>query len=214
MRILHVVTLVEDQPAFTGPAGVAIKQCQELRRRGYDVEITGGWDGYPYPPQELDGIPAHLFQVHPVAPGLRFSLGFAQWLREHATSYDAAHVHLTRDLVPLVAGNILHRAGVPYMTQTHGMVMPDSRRSAKAIDIALTVPVLQRAQVRFALTNEEEADLANVLGAPGLTTRLPDEAEAPDLRVTPSRGIAVLPRPRRPEDAEAPRTTPHQTSEN
>src|SRR4051812_45446721 len=135
MRILHVVTLVDDRSSYGGPLTVAVNQCRELRRLGHDARILAGWAGLGNPPIELEGVPAHLFRVRSVVPGMRFSgllsLSMLTWLHRNATTFDVAHLHAARDLVPLAAGTLLRKAGVPYATQTHGMVLPDRRASAR-----------------------------------------------------------------------------------
>ena len=85
MRILHVVTLVDDASSYGGPLTVAVNQCRELRRRGHDARILAGWSGRGTPPDELEGVPAQLFPVRSVVPGMRFSGLFSPalvaWLR-------------------------------------------------------------------------------------------------------------------------------------
>ena len=83
-------------------------------------------------------------------------------------------LHTARDLVPLCAGRILARAGVPYTTQTHGMVLPDSRRQARIIDRLLTLQVMRSAKTRFVLTDDEDAALGDLLGPRSSRQRLPN----------------------------------------
>ena len=178
MRILHVVTLVDDRSSYGGPLTVAINQCRELIRRGHDARILAGWVGKGSVPTHLEGVPAHLFRVRSVIPGMRFSgllsLPMISWLRQNATSFDVAHLHTARDLVPLSAGTLLRRASVPYTTQTHGMVLPDPRPSARIIDRLLTLRVLRHATARFILTDIEDAALIDLLGTGSSTVRLPN----------------------------------------
>jgi glycosyltransferase involved in cell wall biosynthesis len=183
MRILHVVTLIDDQSSYGGPLTVAVNQCTELRRHGHDARILAGWIGTGRPPAELEGVPAHLFPVRNLTPGMRFSGLFspaiAAWLRRHARSIDIAHVHLARDLVPLVASQILRRTGVPYVTQTHGMVAPDPRPQARMADRLLTLRALRAASARFVLTPQEQNALAGLIGAAHRTELLPNGVTIP-----------------------------------
>lgn len=186
MRILHVVTLVDDACSYGGPLTVAVNQCRELRRRGHDARILAGWRGSGPAPTELEGVPAHLFRVRRAVPGLRFSGLFSAalvtWLRRNATTFDVGHLHLARDLVPLSAGVILGRTNVPYVTQTHGMVVPDRRPHARAIDRLATLSVLRRARARFVLTDAEEASIDELLGETCATQRLANGVEASQVR--------------------------------
>jgi glycosyltransferase involved in cell wall biosynthesis len=178
MRILHVVTLVDDRSSYGGPLTVAVNQCAELRRRGHDARIVAGWRGRGSVPSEIEGVPAHLFAVRNLVPRMRFSglvsLAMVGWLRRNAGTFEVAHLHLARDLVPLSAAMVLHRAGVPYTTQTHGMLAPDPRAQARIIDHFLTLPVLRRAISRFVLTDREKHDLAALLGKRAATVQLPN----------------------------------------
>jgi glycosyltransferase involved in cell wall biosynthesis len=169
MRILHVVTLVDDQASYGGALTIAVNQCIELRRRGHDARIVGGWRGAGQAPTQLEGVPVHLFRVRPVAPGLHFSGLFSpallRWVRDHATSFDVAHLHLARDLVPLSVAAVLRRAQVPYLVQTHGALGPDPRPTARALDRALTRTTLLSARRTFVLTPEERDAVARVAGS-------------------------------------------------
>lgn len=171
MRVLHVVTLVDDDRSVGGPLTVALEHCRELRARGHDARLAAGWRGEGSPPTELDGVPVHLFGVTGLVPGLRFSglysRGLSRWLAAHAGDFDVAHVHLARDLVPLLAARRLLRSGVPIVTQTHGMVMPDSRPHARLVDALLTRPALTGAAARFVLTSREHAGLGQILARHG-----------------------------------------------
>jgi glycosyltransferase involved in cell wall biosynthesis len=169
MRILHVVTLVDDQASYGGALTVAVNQCIELRRRGHDARIVGGWRGSGQAPTQLEGVPAHLFRVRPVAPGLHFSglfsPGLLRWVRDHVGSFEIAHVHLARDLVPLSVAALLRRAELPYVVQTHGSLTPDPRRAARTVDRALTRNTLLGARHIFVLTPEERDVVARVAGS-------------------------------------------------
>jgi glycosyltransferase involved in cell wall biosynthesis len=216
VRILHVVTLVDDRSSYGGPLTVAINQCRELIRRGHDASILAGWRGSGAPPTDLEGVPAHLFPVRDVVPGMRFSGLFSaamcRWLWHEAPKLDVAHLHLARDLVPLSAGLVLRRRAVPFTTQTHGMVVPDRRPAARLLDRAMTVRVLRGARTRFILTDREQRDLAAVLGTAGTTTYLPNGVDVVTARRRTGQAFDVLfmarlhPRKRVMDFAQAART--------
>lgn len=196
MRILHVVTLVDDRSSYGGPLTVAINQCGELIRRGHDARILAGWVGNGPIPTDLEGVPAHLFRVRAVVPGMRFSgllsLPMIAWLRRNAMTFDVAHLHMARDLVPLSAGTLLRLARVPYTTQTHGMVLPDARTSARVIDRLLTLRVLRQATARFVLTDQEDDAITSLLGARSSTVRLPNGIAVHDGARTTTEPLDVL----------------------
>jgi glycosyltransferase involved in cell wall biosynthesis len=196
MRILHVVTLVDDNSSYGGPLTVAINQCRELIRRGHDAQIVAGWKGTGSIPSHLEGVPAHLFRVRNVIPGMRFSglfsLSMMIWLWRYANRFHVAHVHVARDLVPLLAGRVLRRTRVAYTTQTHGMITPDDRAAARVIDGLLTLPVLRHAKARFVLTDAEDEALTQLLGPRPSTIRLPNGIAVHDHKRVPSERPDVL----------------------
>ena len=167
MRILHVVTLIDDQHSYGGPLSVALMQCRTLRRRGHDARILAGWRGVGTPPKILDDVPLHLFPVKNVVsgrfPGL-LSISLLTWLRQALPSIDIGHLHLARDLIPLTAGTLFESAGVPYITQTHGMIIPDTRPTVRLLDRTLTQMILRRAAHRLVLTPDEHDAVAAVTG--------------------------------------------------
>lgn len=168
MRILHVVTLVDDQGSYGGAITIAVNQCIELRRRGHDARIAGGWRGEGRPPEHLEGVPAHLFRVRTLAPGMGFSGLFApalpRWTRDHVGSFDIAHLHLARDLVPLSVAAVLRRAEVPFVVQTHGALQPSRGIRTRLLDRGLTRDTLLAARHIFALTPDERDAVARVSG--------------------------------------------------
>lgn len=173
MKIIHVVPLLDETNSYGGPIAVAIEQASELRRRGNDVLIVGGWTGRGDPPALVQGVPCRLFRMMRVIPGPRFaglvSPAMFAWLTRNARGVDLAHVHFSRDLNQLLATRLIQALGVPFVTQTHGMVTPDGRALARWTDRLLTRPILAKAATRFVLTQHEAVRLSQV--APSLPLR-------------------------------------------
>ena len=175
MKILHLVTLVSPDGAYGGPLRVALNQAVELRRRGHDVHIAAGWRGVGRPPGSLDGVPVHLFPVQQIVryrghSGL-LSMGLSRWLLHNVQEYELLHIHAGRDLIStssMAVARVKHR---PFVTQTHGMVAPDSRVVVRANDLIFTRRLLRAARCRFVLTQREMTDLRAVLG-PGARTEV------------------------------------------
>lgn len=172
MKVLHVVTLVSDDGAFGGPLKVALNQAEQLRRRGHEVTVAAAWRGEGEAPTHLQGTPVRLFPAQQLLPlgfsGLR-GRGLQAWLFRNVRKYDVLHVHAGRDLVTLGAMAVARRAGVPYVTQTHGMISFDLRASARVLDRAATRALLRGAACRLVLTDVEEAELSRVV--PGASVR-------------------------------------------
>jgi glycosyltransferase involved in cell wall biosynthesis len=102
------------------------------------------------------------------------SVKLITWLHRNIRKFNFAHLHTARDLVPMSAGRLIHKAGVPYATQTHGMILPDARRKARVFDKLLTLGVLRNAGTRFVLTDHENRSMAQLLGTRSATVRLPN----------------------------------------
>ena len=169
MRILHVVTLVSGTGAFGGPTSVAVAQLNYLQSQGNQVLLIGLHD-LPAAPQSYEGVPTRLFRARQLVPRMSFSgllnLRLIPALWREVGRARLVHVHTGRDLVSITALLICRLRHTPYVTQTHGMVMPRSNRVSAVFDSVLR-PALIRARARFVLTDVEQAGLAAVTrGAP------------------------------------------------
>ncbi|MFB8228359.1 glycosyltransferase [Cellulosimicrobium sp. NPDC055967] len=172
LRVLHVATLLTPDGAYGGPVRVATNQIRALRARGHDAILVAAAAGFDELPTTWDGVPVVTFPAVRAAPGAGFA-GLAapsmvRWIRACGARADVAHVHLARDLVTLPAAVAWARSGKPYVTQTHGMVMPSPHPLAAPLDAVLTRRVMARASTSFALTPVEEGGLRTLFG-PGVS---------------------------------------------
>lgn len=169
MKILHIVSLVDPGGSFGGPLRVAVDQLTALREEGHEVLLAAGWRDYSERPAQFDGVRLEAFRSRALVPGTGFAglaaPGMLAWLARHARRFDVVHVHLARDLVSLPAAGLLMALGIPFVTQTHGMIDASERRSAGLLDAALTRRVLRAARSVLALHEGEAADLEEVTGA-------------------------------------------------
>jgi glycosyltransferase involved in cell wall biosynthesis len=165
---LHLATLVSPDGAFGGPVRVALNQAAELRRRNHEVLLAAGWRGLGAVPESIDGVPAKLFRTTQLIPHLGLSAlispGLFTWLWRNISQYDIIHIHAGRDLISVGSMAIARIAKRPYVTQTHGMIQPDNRLKARAVDALLVRRLLRSAAVRFVLTQRESDGLATVTG--------------------------------------------------
>jgi glycosyltransferase involved in cell wall biosynthesis len=170
MRILQVVALLSPDGAFGGPARVAFNQSAELIRRGHDVTLAAGTRGYPVPTRELNGVPVQLFGARTLLPGIGFpgmgAPGLARWFRGSGAGFDAVHIHFGRDLVVLPVAISARRQLIPYVLQTHGMVVPSHHPLAGPLDMVWTRKVLGDAKAVLYLTEQERAQLGDVARGP------------------------------------------------
>ena len=153
MRILQVVTLLSPDGAYGGPARVALNQSAELVSRGHDVTVVGAARGYRDVPTELNGVPVKLFAAKTLLPRTGFAgmgaPGLGKWLRSNWARFDVTHIHFGRDLVVLPVAAAARRRGIPYLLQTHGMVVPSNHPLAAPLDTVWTRKVLRDARAVF-----------------------------------------------------------------
>lgn len=168
MRVLHIVPVLDPTNSYGGPISVALEQCKQLAQRGHQVQILAGWHGDGEPPTELEDVKCHTFPLRTLIPGPRFAGMVApsmfKWLSSSRPSFDLAHIHFSRDLNQLLTAGILALKKKPFVTQTHGMICPDSRMAARCIDAVLTRRILAKAHTRFVLTAHEGLRLQAVTG--------------------------------------------------
>jgi glycosyltransferase involved in cell wall biosynthesis len=171
MRILHVVTLLSPDGEFGGPARVALNQGAELVSRGHEVTVVAASRGFQQLPKELNGVAVELFAAKTFRPRTGFSSmaapGLAAWFRSNWARFDVVHIHLGRDLVGLPVALAARRRRIPYVLQTHGMVVPSKHPLARPLDRVCTRKVLRDARAVFYLNQHEREQLFDVAG-PGL----------------------------------------------
>jgi glycosyltransferase involved in cell wall biosynthesis len=163
MRITQAVTLVSADGAFGGPLAVAIAQCRELAARGHEVTLLAAWDGKLE--LQIPGVRVILSRGRRI-PGTGFSgvraPSLTKWLREHSNDIDVLHVHAGRHAFDLEIAVTARRVHLPYVLQTHGMVMPSRRPFARVLDRVVTRPVLREAASVLTLTDTEAGGVRSV----------------------------------------------------
>jgi glycosyltransferase involved in cell wall biosynthesis len=166
MRILQVVTLLSPDGAYGGPARVALNQSAELIRRGHDVTVAAATRGFRVPPTELNGVPMRLFRARTLLPGIGFpgigAPGLAKWFHRSGAAFDTVHIHFGRDLVVLPVAVSARRHRIPYVLQTHGMVVPSHHPLAGPLDTVWTRKLLRDAKAVLYLTEQEREQLGEV----------------------------------------------------
>jgi glycosyltransferase involved in cell wall biosynthesis len=167
VRIAHVVTYVSEDGAFGGPVAVALAQTQELARRGHEVDLLAGWDGRACLP--TTDVTYRLFPVRRIGPGFAGLVAPGLWstLSRWGPHYDVVHVHLARDLITLGAARLTAARRRRLIVQSHGMIMPDQRTAARALDAVATRPVFAAAAAALVLTEIEQAGLTEVIAGIG-----------------------------------------------
>lgn len=197
MKILQVVTLVTPEGAYGGPVRVAVNQTRALLDAGHDVTLAAAASGFDGSlPTAFDGVPVKLFHALRAVPGAGFAGIYAPslhpWLLCESARADVMHVHMGRDLITLPCAAIARTRGVPYVLQTHGMIMPSKHRMSPLMDGLWTRPALQKAARVFYLTDEERDGLREVGGNNVPLQRLVNGVPLPDQPVIAGQDLEVL----------------------
>lgn len=195
MRVLHVVTLVTPDGAYGGPTRVAVNLCSALRDQGHDAVIAAGVSGFDKPPATLGGVPAYLFPARRIIPGFGYAAtrapALSRWINEQAPKFDIVHVHLARDLVTIPAAIRLRRMRIPFVVQTHGMIVARSHPLAAPIDRLWTVGLLRSAAMVLHLTPVERRDLYAVGGSQLRLRQLPNGVPTPPVKASGQRSAEL-----------------------
>lgn len=193
MKIAHVVTYSSADGAFGGPTRVALGQAKALAERGHDVTVYAGSPAAEAGDIRQDGYRLRTFPAARVAPFGGFATLWPRGMRTAlvASTPDVAHVHLARDLTTLPAALTFKRLGVPYVTQTHGMVDRSAKILAAVLDRLATRRALSGAASWLLLTDTEKIDLT-YLASPKRTTRIHNGIEPVASRPLANRPDLVL----------------------
>ena len=173
MRVAHVVTYVSPDGAYGGPMRVALNQAATLSDLGHDVTVFAAAPITTESSEHYDEkftlrtFPSKYVTRRGGYAGMR-AVGMRGALRASANNFDVAHIHLARDLVTIPAAMLIRKLGIPYVTQSHGMIDPSNRKLASVLDRLATAPILESAGTVLYLTEEERIDISQV--APRVST--------------------------------------------
>jgi glycosyltransferase involved in cell wall biosynthesis len=167
LRIAQVAAVVTPSGAFGGPIRVAVNQTRELRAQGHDVALFAGMHGFDRQPSQIDGVDVRLFPTIQMVPGSGFlgraSISMLRELRAELRGFDVAHIHVGRDLLTLPAAALADWTGVPYILQSHGMIVESHHRFARPLDALATRRILRRASSVLFLTEAERDGLSTAI---------------------------------------------------
>jgi glycosyltransferase involved in cell wall biosynthesis len=165
LSVLHVLTLNTRNGEYGGPVRVARETCTELKLMGHDVKIFSGTLKNLEPDVILDLNESYV-RVSPIWSKYPIS-SLWSWhiipeLYRKIRDSDIVHIHFARDLVSLFAAIICLFQRKRFVTQTHGMVVSDSRYLIKMLDRIFIVPVLARSSVNFVLNEFERNRIVEI----------------------------------------------------
>lgn len=161
-RVLHVLTLSGNNGEYGGPVRVAREICKALDPERFTARIFSGAlkDSIPNPEK---GVEEAYVKVRPLVASLPFSslcsfkLFRSLWSQIHRA--DIVHIHFARDLIPILTAIICKIQRKKYVSQTHGMVVPDKRRSTTFIDKFFALSALNSSRTNFILSTKELSDM-------------------------------------------------------
>ena len=165
INVLHVVTLGGPNGEYGGPLRVAREYCAEHCRRGGSAVLIFGINS-EVAPASTGVFPEIAIDVKSLSNRYKVSTlistkMFFQLITQIRAS-DLVHVHFGRDLISIIAsilGIILNK---PIVLQTHGMVVPDSRRIVQIVDSLIVLPIMKLADKKLALSRNESEKLSEL----------------------------------------------------
>jgi glycosyltransferase involved in cell wall biosynthesis len=117
-------------------------------------------------------------------------IGLYRFLREHALSFDVAHLHACRNLPGVIAARCLHSAGVPYVLAPNGTAPVIERRflAKRIFDATLGGGVTRHAHRVLAVTEAERRQLRDAGVADDRIRIVPNPIDLDEFSTPPHRG--------------------------
>jgi glycosyltransferase involved in cell wall biosynthesis len=165
LNVLHVLTLNGRNGEYGGPVRVARELCTELNSRGHSTYIfSGALKGSE--PAPIPGLIENYVVVRPILRKLPMS-SLWSWhllspLSKQIKNADIVHIHFARDLIPFLAAAISILNRKPFVTQSHGMIIPDGRVSTRLVDYLFTRRLINRSATNLVLTEHEFKSVVNL----------------------------------------------------
>ncbi len=211
LRILHVTPYYESAWAYGGIPRLTATMGRGLARRGHRVTVctTDACERgvrlprpdaarrplRPWPAiQATDGVELRVFPnvSNALAYHLQFfvPLGLDAYLRQHAHSFDVAHVHGCHHLPGATAARHLRQAGVPYLLAPNGTAPRiERRRLAKHVfDATLGRGLIPGASRILAVSEAERIQLSSLGLSPASIRVIPNPVDVDEFDDPPPRG--------------------------
>jgi len=165
LRVLHVLTLNTKNGDYGGPVRVARELCRELSARRYDTEIFSGAlkGNEPVPFEGLNESYVYvksITRLYPLSTLWSWKLVFS--LNQRIKHADLIHIHFARDLISFIAALLCILNRKKYVTQSHGMIVPDYRLATRIIDSIFTIPFWRASSAMFVLQSQEFSDITKI----------------------------------------------------
>lgn len=174
MKILQVVPSIS--LIYGGPSQMVLGLSAALARQGVEVTIvttdSNGDVGQPPldvplgQPVSQDGYQIYYFRCFPFRR-YKFSLGLCQWLWQHGTEFDLAHIHALFSPVSTLAAVLARVNALPYILRPLGTLDPADlrkKRWLKQVYVALLEGQNLAGAAAVHFTTEQEARVSERFG--------------------------------------------------
>ena len=209
MRVLHIVAVVAADGGYGGPTRVAVNQARELARLGNEVTLIATEEGLGPGSRSFERVPVTLFRrrrIPRVGYAGTWSIALWWWVIRNIGTFDAVHIHMSRDLVTLPSAVVALIGRTDFVVQCHGMVVPKRSAAVRLFDRFVTARLLSTA-TRVLCLNDEEVRRVRQLSpdakAMVVPNGVPDTSIVRNLTVVPDKPevlfLARLHRRKRPE---------------
>lgn len=172
MRILLVTPYYIPAWGFGGPVKVVADLARTLQKRGHSVtvattDVLDRQSRVKVTDDVIDGVKVQYFANPSNTAAYRWNVyaprKFSTWLQAHISEFDIVHCHDVYTGLNVDVSRIAHRAGVPYLIQPHGALIPIRQRAKlsviKATWLKVFSHVLRDAAYVVASTPQEQKEI-------------------------------------------------------
>lgn len=202
MRILQIIPSIS--LVYGGPSQMVRGLSAALAKQGVDVTIlttnSNGDRGQPpldvplNQPVEEEGYQVRYFPCSPFRR-YKFSLNLLNWLKQHSSEFDLAHIHALYSPVSTASATICRSQKLPYILRPLGTLDPADLQKKKQIKKIYTT-LLERPNIAGSaaihFTSQEEANISERFGVKTKDLVIPLGVTLPEIQDDPEQLLANL----------------------
>lgn len=202
MRILQIIPSIS--LVYGGPSQMVRGLSAALAKQGVDVTIlttnSNGDKGQPpldvplNQAVEEEGYQVRYFACSPFRR-YKFSLDLLNWLKQHASEFDLAHIHALFSPVSTASATMCRFQKLPYILRPLGTLDPADLQKKKQIKKVYTT-LLERPNIAGAaaihFTSQEEANISERFGVKTKDLVIPLGVTLPEIQAEPEQILANL----------------------
>lgn len=201
MRILQIIPSIS--LVYGGPSQMVRGLSAALAKQGVDVTIlttnSNGDRGQPpldvplNQPVEEEGYQVRYFPCSPFRR-YKFSLDLLNWLKQHASEFDVAHIHALYSPVSTASATICRSQKLPYILRPLGTLDPADLQKKKQIKKIYTT-LLERPNIAGSaaihFTSQEEANISERFRVKTTDLVIPLGVTLPEIQEDPEQLLAT-----------------------